>query len=336
MADKKKKSADDGSLEEPSTLIQPAEPEKPQSQVVSQDESTLMDTSVDGGEPKTAKSSHGPARLLGFLNLYFIIFVLLLILAAGGIFAAVKFNNKNAGTQTTKTDSLTDKQLSDLKSNTTLVGDAQQTLDIQGNSIFEGQVLMRNNLDVAGSLKVGGSLSLPAITVGGSSNFGQIHVNDQLSVSGNTILQGSLTVQKGLNVTGSVSFASLSASQITVSNLHLTGDFTLSRHISASGGAPGRSGGTALGAGGTASVSGTDTAGTVTINTGGSPPAGCFITMSFTQRFNTTPHVVISPSNSSAGMLSYYTNRSNTAFSICTASAPTASATYLFDYIIFD
>jgi hypothetical protein len=170
MADKKKKSADDGSLEEPSTLIQPAEARKAESQVVSQDESTLMDTSVDGGDPKTAKSSHSPARLLGFLNLYFIIFVLLLILAAGGIFASVKFNNKNA-TQTTKTDSLTDKQLSDLKSNTTLVGDAQQTLDIQGNSIFEGQVLMRNNLDVAGSLKVGGSLSLPAITVGGSSNF---------------------------------------------------------------------------------------------------------------------------------------------------------------------
>src|SRR5207253_10755653 len=110
------------------------------------------------------------------------------------------------------------KQISDIKTNTTVVGDAQQTLDIQGNSIFDGQVLMRNNLDVAGSLKVGGSLSLPAITVGGNSSFGQIHVNDQLSVSGNTILQGTLTVQKGLNVTGSVSFASLSASQITVSN----------------------------------------------------------------------------------------------------------------------
>jgi len=179
-------------------------------------------------------------------------------------------------------------------------------------------------------------LSLPAITVGGTSNFGQIHVNDQLSVSGNTILQGTLTAQKGLNVTGQSSFGSLSASQITVSNLQLTGDFVISRHISANGGTPGRSGGSALGAGGTASVSGSDTAGTVTVSTGGGPGAGCFITMNFVNRFNTTPHVVISPSNSSAGTLQYYTNRSNTNFSICTASAPSGSTTYLFDYIVFD
>jgi cytoskeletal protein CcmA (bactofilin family) len=336
MADSKKKKADDGSLEEPSTLIEPTEPDKKDSQIVSQEESTLMDSGVANDEPAPVKKSGPAGRVIGSLNLYLIIFVLLLILAAGGIFAAVKFNDKNSGANITKTDSLSDKQLSDLKTNTTLIGDAQQTLDIQGNSIFEGQVLMRNNLDIAGSLKVGGSLSLPAITVGGSSTFGQIHVNDQLSVSGNTILQGSLTVQKGLNVSGSVSFGSLSASQITASGLQLTGDFVVSRHINVNGGAPGRSGGSALGGGGTASVSGSDTAGTVTINTGGSPPAGCLVTLNFTQRFNTTPHVVISPSNSSAGSLSYYTNRSNTAFSICTNSAPAGSSTYIFDYIVID
>jgi cytoskeletal protein CcmA (bactofilin family) len=336
MADSKKKKVEDGSLEGPSSLIEPTEADKKDSHIISQDESTLIDSSVDNETPAPAKKSKPVGRLLGSLNLYFIIFVLLLILAAGGIFASVKFNSKNASKSTTKTDSLTDKQLTDLKTNTTIVGDAQQTLDIQGNSIFEGQVLMRNNLDVAGSLKVGGSLSLPAITVGGSSTFGQIHVNDQLSVSGNTILQGSLTVQKGLNVSGAVSFSSLSASQITASSLQLTGDFVVNRHINVSGGSPGRSGGTALGAGGTVSVSGTDTAGTVSINTGGSPPAGCFVTMGFTQRFSSTPHVVISPSNSSASTLNYYASRSNTALSICTTSAPAASTTYVFDYITID
>jgi cytoskeletal protein CcmA (bactofilin family) len=336
MADDKNKKPVDGSLEEPSTVIEPTEAPKEAEPVATQEEASLTDAGSLADTPAPVKKTGLVRRFLSLSNLYFVIFILLVVLAGGGIFAAVKFNAKNTGTQNNKADSLTDKQITDLKNNTTLVGDAQQTLDIQGNSIFEGQVLMRNNLDVAGSIKIGGSLSLPAITVGGTSSFGQIHVNDQLSVSGNTILQGSLTVQKGLTVTGSSSFGTLSASQITVSNLQLTGDFVISRHINVSGGTPGRSGGSALGSGGTASVSGTDTAGTVTINTGGGPPAGCFITINFTQRYNTTPHVVISPSNSSAGTLQYYTNRSTTGFSVCTASGPSASTTYLFDYIIFD
>jgi cytoskeletal protein CcmA (bactofilin family) len=337
MADKKNKKASDGSLEEPSTVIEPNHSPSASVPTPSEDDSSLTDNSQAADEQDTPAKKRGfSGRFISFANLYFVIFLLLLLLAAGGIFASIKFNNKNTASQNSKTDSLTDKQLSDLKNNTTLVGDAQQTLDIQGNSIFEGQVLMRNNLDVAGSLKIGGSLSLPAITVGGTSNFGQIHVNDQLSVSGNTILQGNVTVQKGLTVTGSASFGTLSASQINATSLQLNGDFVVSRHISASGGTPSRSSGTALGGGGTASVSGSDTSGTVTINTGGSPPAGCFITINFVQRFNTTPHVIISPSSSGAGSLDYYANRTNTNFSICTANAPAASTTYLFDYIVID
>jgi cytoskeletal protein CcmA (bactofilin family) len=338
MADKQKKKADDDSLEGSSSVVEPDKHpgSDTANQIISED-SSLSGSADSSSSPEPAPKSHSfSSRILSFANLYFILFLILILIGIGGIFAAVKFNSKNSGNQTTHSDSLTSKQLSDLKSNTTIVGDAQQTLDIQGNSIFEGQVLLRNNLDIAGSIKVGGSLSLPAITVGGSSTFGQIHVNDQLSVSGNTTLQGTLTVQKGLTVTGSASFGSLSASTINASSLQINGDFIVNRHIGVSGGTPGRNGGTALGGGGTASVSGSDTAGTVTINTGGSPPAGCFITINFTQRFGTTPHVVISPSNSSAANLNYYTNRSTTNFSVCTTNTPSASSTYIFDYVIID
>jgi cytoskeletal protein CcmA (bactofilin family) len=266
-----------------------------------------------------------------------IIFGLILALTAGGIFLAVKLNKQPGDNPTQKAGSLTDKQIADLKGNTTLVGDAQQTLDIQGNSVFEGQVLMRKNLDVAGSIKVGGSLSLPAITVGGTSSFGQIQVNDKLSVNGNTTLQGQLNVQKGISVAGSASFSgALSAGQINVTTLQLTGDLVISKHIRTTGGTPSRSSGGALGSGGTASVNGTDTAGTVTINTGGSPSAGCFVTINFTQGFSSTPHAVISPSNSQAGKLQYYANRSSSSLSICTASAPSAGRTYVFDYIVLN
>jgi cytoskeletal protein CcmA (bactofilin family) len=337
MADDNKKS--DDSLEDSSNIIKPTEPSgsEHESVVNTPSEDQLLDSGSTSNKDSTPpKKPSLFKRLFRFSNLYFMIFLLLLLLAAGAIFASIKLNNNNSTPQNAKTQSLTDKQISDLKGNTTLVGDAQQTLDIQGNSVFEGAVLMRGSLDIAGSIKVGGSLSLPAITVGGTSSFGQIQVNDKLSVSGNTTLQGTLTVQKGLTVSGSASFGSLSASQINVSTLQLTGDFVVTRHISVSGGAPGRSNGSALGGGGTASVNGSDTAGTVTINTGGSPPAGCFVTINFTQRFGTTPHVVISPSNSGAGTLDYYANRSATSFSVCTANAPAASTTYIFDYMAID
>jgi cytoskeletal protein CcmA (bactofilin family) len=325
-----KKNDDEASLEGPSTIVEPSSAGKQTGNTAVQEET--LDEKSNASELPVQKHSL-PGRLLSFANIYFFVFLLLILLVvAVGIMSVRPNNNKTPS----KTQSLSDKQVSDLKGNTTLVGDSQQTLDIQGNSIFEGQVLMRGNADIAGSLKIGGSLSLPAITVGGSSTFGQIQVTDKLSVNGDTVMQGQLNVQKGLTVAGSARFGSLSASQLNVGSIQLTGDFIVSRHIGINGGTPSRSGGSALGSGGTASVNGTDTAGSISINTGSSPAAGCFVTISFSQKFNATPHVVISPSNSSSAGLDYYTNRSNTNFSVCAANVPTASTTYLFDYIVID
>ncbi|HLG90656.1 MAG TPA: hypothetical protein VI336_00615, partial [Candidatus Saccharimonadales bacterium] len=168
-------------------------------------------------------------------------------------------------------------------------------------------------------------------------NFGQLQINGVLSVSGDTTFSGQLSVEDDLNVAGSGSFGgNLSASRLTVTSLQLNGDLQINRHITLGGSLPSKSNGSALGSGGTASINGTDTAGTVTINTGGSPPSGCFVTITFANKFNSTPHVVISPSNSNAAGLNYYTNRSTSSFSVCTTSTPTASKTYLFDYIAID
>jgi cytoskeletal protein CcmA (bactofilin family) len=256
MADDKDKKVGNDSLEGSSSVIEPDKTEPPAPNPPVEDGSLSEPESL-APEQNNFHSSKIAARVMSFANLYFVIFLLLIFLALGGIFAALKLN-KDPANQSTKTQSLTDKQLADVKSSTTLVGDAQQTLDIQGNSIFEGQVLLRNNLDIAGSIKVGGNLSLPSITVGGTSTFGQLHINDQLAVVGNTILQGTLTAQKGVTASGTSSFGTLSASQINTSSLQINGDFIVSRHINVSGGTPGRSNGSALGGGGTASVSGTD------------------------------------------------------------------------------
>lgn len=273
-------------------------------------------------------------RLRSSTNIYLVVFVLLILTAGGVIYVTVR--SARPSTKTTSAGSLTDQQLAALKGNTTLVGDAKQTLDVQSNTIFEGQVLLRSDLNVAGTIKVGGGLSLSSITVGGAANFGQLGVNGGLNVGGDTTLQGQLTVQKNLSVGGSASFGNLSVSQLTVTSLSLKNDLVLSKHITTAGGNPGRNNGTALGGGGTASVSGSDTAGSVTINTGSSPPAGCFITVNFSQRFNSTPHVVITPVNSATAQLKYYVNRSTTDFSVCSAGTPSAATNYQFDYVVID
>lgn len=265
------------------------------------------------------------------VNIFTIVFVLLVLTGAAVVMVSIKPTKVQKETPLGK---LSDQQLSQLKSSSTLVGDPKQTLDIQSNTILEGQVLARSDLNVAGSLKVGGALSLPSITIAGSGNFAQVGVSGALSVGGDTNLQGQLTVQKNLNVTGTANFGSLSVSSLSVTSLQVKNDFSIAKHIVTSGGTPGRSFGTALGGGGTASVSGSDTAGTVNISTGGSPPAGLFITVSFAQRFASTPHVVITPVGSAAGALQYYINRDASGFSIGVSSPPPASSNFAFDYIV--
>jgi hypothetical protein len=290
------------------------------------------DAGAQAAPAKPAKKGGGPlGAIRKIVNIYTVVFALLVLAAAAVVLVSIKPSKTKTQTQLGK---LTDAQLSQLKSNSTLVGDPKQTLDIQSSTILEGQVLARSDLSVAGSLKVGGGLSLPSITIAGSGNFAQVGVSGALSVGGDTNLQGQLTVQKNLNVTGSANFGSLSVASLSVTSLQVKNDFAISKHIVTSGGTPGRSFGTALGGGGTASISGSDTAGTVNINTGGSPPAGCLVTVNFTAGFGAVPHVVISPSNSQAASLQYYTSRTTGGFSICSAGVPSAGANYVFDYIV--
>jgi hypothetical protein len=325
---------------EPENIVTPGKPE-PSGPEPDQDSLESSDVSASAGKAASNAPVPGEPKKLGLIarlrsstNIYLVVFILLILVSAAGIYVTVRSSHNTP--KTTGTGSLTDQQLAALKGNTTLVGDAKQTLDVQSNAIFEGQVLLRSDLNVAGAIKVGGGLSLSSITVGGAASFGQLAVNGGLNVGGDTTLQGQLTVQKNLSVGGAASFGSLSVSQLAVTSLQLKGDLTLSKHITTSGGNPGRNNGTALGSGGTASVSGSDTAGTVTINTGGGPPAGCFITVNFSQKYSSTPHVVISPSNSSAATIQYYVNRSTTGFSVCSANAPAAASNYTYDYVVVD
>lgn len=321
------------SLEGSSTVIEPSGSSPADGSPNSGDS-----TSSAGPDPNKPPKQPIIKRLLQRLNVYLLLFLLVIAIAGVAIFVAYQYNRSaNEKTTTSGTQSLSQNTLDQLANSDVTVGDAKQTLSVQSNAVFAGKVLVRDSLEVAGGLQVGGDLTLTGIKVSGNSIFDSVQITKDLAVTGNTGMQGSLTVQKDLAVNGSGTFSgSLSASKVSTGSLQIAGDLNLTHHIAAGGGTPSRSNGSALGSGGTASVSGSDTAGSITINTGGGPGAGCFLTVNFAAHFNATPHIIITPVGSAAAGISYYINRSTSNFSVCSASTPPSNQTFGFDYIAFD
>lgn len=326
-------------LEDPATVVEPAASEAGSAPVASGSDTPPSDRE---SKPPTAPTPKGP-RFAGLkdrlskVNIYLLVFILVLV--AAGVIGTVAYLNSQRASSTVpiSAQTLDAKALEQLANTDATVGSANQVLNVQSSAIFAGKVLVRDSLEVAGGLQIGGSLNLAGVSVSGSSTFGQVQVNKNLAVLGDSALQGSLTVQKSLSVNGGGTFnGAVSATQLTANTLQLNGDLTLTHHITAGGPTPSRTSGNALGSGGTASVSGSDTSGSVSINTGSGPAAGCFITVNFTSKFNATPHVLITPVGSAAGSISYYVNRTTSSFSVCTAANPPANTSFGFDYFVLD
>lgn len=275
-------------------------------------------------------------RVIHKLNIYLLLFLLILVIS-GAVVLVTYLANKKSQQSTIATQSLSSDTLKQLATTDVTVGQPKQILNVQSNAVFAGKVLIRDSLEVAGPIQVGGSLSVPGITVSGNSVFEQLQVNKNLSVQGDTSIQGQLAVQKSLTVAGGATFGgSVSAPALTVNTLQLNGTLTITKHVAVGGSTPGRDNGTALGSGGTTALSGSDTAGSVNINTGSGAAAGCFLTVNFSQKYNSTPRVLITPVGPSAAGLDYYVNRTTTSFSICTGNAPTSNASFGFDYWVIE
>lgn len=275
-------------------------------------------------------------RLVRKTNIYLLLFILLLIIAI--IIAAIVYiSSRKATDSNIPTQTLSQDALQQLATSDVTVGQPKQTLSVQSNAIFAGKVLIRDSLEVAGTIQVGGSLNVPGITVSGNSVFEQIQINKGLSVAGDTSVQGQMTIAKNLTVGGGATFGgAISAPQINVNSLQLSGNLTLTKHIAAGGATPSRSNGDALGSGGTTAVSGSDIAGSVNVNTGSGPGAGCFLTVTFTTKYNSTPRVIVTPVGSAAANLAFYTNRTTSNFSICTANAAPSNSSFGFDYFVVE
>lgn len=286
-------------------------------------------------EPKKKKKL-SIKRLVSGLNIYLLLFILVLLLAGIIVFVSMQRSQEETAQVATETQELTPEELEEIRGSDAKVGDPRQNLTIESNAIFSGKVLVRDSLDVAGTIRVGEALNLPGLTVSGTSAFDQVTANG-LSVSGDASIQGQVNIQENLAVTGSATFGStVSAPEINIGALRITNDLSFGRHLDAGGGTPTKTDGSAVGSGGTTSLSGTDTAGTLTVNTGGSPGAGCFATIRFSQPFNGSPHITITPVGSAAAAVNYYITRSTTTFSICAANNPPAGSSFSFDWLAID
>jgi len=275
-------------------------------------------------------------RFLKKINVYLLFFVILVVVS--GAIAVVSYLNSQKAPVIpgVASQELTQDALKDLANTDASVGGAAQTLTIQGNAIIAGQTLLRGNLNVAGNIQSGGSIQGPTLTISGTSNLGQAQINS-LQVATTVAVQGATTL-RDLNVAGSASFSgAVTASQITVTKLVIAGNGVLQipNHISFTGASPSRTANVGvLGNGGSASINGSDTTGTVSINTGNNPTAGCFVRVNFQQSFSNAAHVLISPVGAGAGATDYYVDRNNSGFSICSVNVAPANQAFAFDYFV--
>jgi hypothetical protein len=198
-----------------------------------------------------------------------------------------------------------------------------------------------------GSLNAGNTNVVGTFNVQGAASFGS-----SMTVAGDALFTGSFTftpatdsatafqVQKA-NGTAIV-VVNTSAASLAVSAVTITGTLTVNGHIVTGGGtAPTVSSTNAnLGTTGqscSTSIAGNDTAGKITITSGsgGSPAAGALCVFNISAAFGSTPHVYISPNDSTTAKLNVYAKGlTSSTFEVGAGNAPAASTAYTFEYLI--
>ena len=145
-------------------------------------------------------------------------------------------------------------------------------------------------------------------------------------------------LQEWQDSTGTILGSLSAAGDLTVKSGTFNGTLTVNGHIIS-----GNTSGTTTvavnanaGTGGSASISGNDTAGVVTVNTGTGAAAGIQATITFANAYGAAPKVVITPKDVPGGGIfpQYQYNSATGTFDLKTFNALTDSSTYTFSYQI--
>lgn len=309
----------------------------------------VVDDSSVNQEETTAKSSKRFSfskiknKIINAVTSPYLWGLILVLVITGSIVWFVEQDREevtNITSQDFAGSSLDEEGFAELAQEQAEIDSTNQTLNVQANSVFDGTMLVRSSLEVQGQLRVGEELTLNDLTVAGQGTINNLDVANDLNVQaavqlGETTIQDSLTVTDSLNVASGGTFGgSISAQNIEAGNLSFSGDLSMSGRIITGGEQTSSTTTGNIGGGGTASVNGNDTAGTININTGNSPSSGILTNISFGSGYNAIPRVNITPVGSSSGSIDWYIERTNDGFSIGSNSAPSSGANYSFDYFV--
>lgn len=295
---------------------------------------------------KPRRFTYRPSHKATFIGLGVVLVVLavnagIVVFLMGG-----QSNAEDRNTQRKEVVVSTD-TLEKLGVNNQAVGNLGTELIVGPNSRFNGKVTVGSDVDISGQLTLNnkisaadasltklqaGDTSLNQLNVNGDGTLSNLSLRNNLAVVGTTRLQGATTVDNNMTVAGNLTVGgTLFAGVFQATNLVAGSTLTIGGHVMVRGSAPGVSAGGGVGSNGTVSISGTDSAGTVAVNIGSGAAAGVLANITFHDKYDSTPHVVISAVGRSA--TGVYVNRTATGFSIV-SSAGLPAGGYAFDYII--
>lgn len=288
-----------------------------------QEYSTLEVAEEGASTPKPPAPKKSKQRRFWHSKIFrWIVLPLLIVSMLAGLLLAIRATQKPDTTITINTQSLDNGTLNQLTGDAD--GEVRQQLTISPETLFKDSIIVQGSADIRQNLDVGGVL-----TVSGASNLqGPASIGGELTVGGSTAIGGNLSV------TGSITAASLAVGSISISNINVSSDITFEGHLIPSGASPSSRPSVAA-SGGSVTVSGNDTAGTITITVGsGSVLAGEMAIITFNKAFARTPKVQLTPINSAASGIRYFATRSATFFTIETSTAPSNGTSYVFDYLV--
>lgn len=266
--------------------------------------------------PKKKKRSVSKKELL--LLFGFIVIVVL----TGLLISRTQQKGDAPGNVTINTQSLDNGTLNEL---TTSAGDnPKQQLTISPDTLFRNGITVQKSAEILENITVRGSSTI----LGSTTIGGDLLSNGNLTIKGNSNLTGNVAIN------GQLSVAALNTGAVNATSVTLNGDLGYAGHLRPGGQTPQTRGGNAS-AGGSVSISGNDTAGTISIQTGGgAAAAGELATITFVKAFSGTPKVQLTPVNDAASRLNYFTSRNPNFFTVSSTSSLSANTTYVFDYFV--
>lgn len=269
------------------------------------------------------------------------LFVAILLFGGGiGYYIAhvSKLQTKQVSTPQVKT--LSDDELNKLSTLGSNLGTSNQLLTVGANAQFNNSVIINKDISISGKLNANGPVTLKSLSVSGlDSSLGGLNVGGNLTVIGTSTLQKGATVGQllsvngNLTVSGTATFGSISASAISVRNITITGPLVIN-HITSSGPQPSSASGSAVGGGGTTSLSGNDTAGTINMNIGSGSNAGILVNVTFRAPYGANIHVLITPVSGGASSANTYVTRTANGFQIRSDSPLPAGSLLSYDYFV--